>query len=217
MSFSCSFAIVSEKMADSGAAAYAFFAAAELSVVVTVACLVQLYAAKEVKPEERLMIGVAWLVCLSIVAVIPVDVHTALMSSQPPLLAPVWRILYWATFALTWLVLPIHMGYGQEGHEYIYAYACHLRRFIPRSKSRKLIFHIQYVLNRTFGHPAFRLYVCVCVCVVFKYPSYRCSYSDAAGPGTLTLATLQHGRSSAILSHLISTSMSFSASYVCWA
>ena len=47
------------EMTDSGAA-YAFFAAAEFSVVVTVACLVQLYAAKEVKPEERLMIGFAW-------------------------------------------------------------------------------------------------------------------------------------------------------------
>ena len=100
---------------EASAAVYLFFIAAELSVVFTVAFLVHLYAAAEVKLEERMMVGFAWLVCLSIIAVIPIDVHTALVGDELRWLPYIWSFLYWATFALTWLVLPIHMGYVDAG------------------------------------------------------------------------------------------------------
>ena len=100
---------------DASAAVYLFFIVAELCVVFTVAFLVHMYAAAEVKLEERMMVGFAWLVCLSIIAVIPIDVHTALVGDELEWLPYIWRFLYWATFALTWLVLPIHMGYVDAG------------------------------------------------------------------------------------------------------
>jgi hypothetical protein len=55
----------------------------------------------------------AWLVSLSVVALVPLDVYTTLTGTNVgDVIVILWKVSYWSTQALTWAIIPIIQGYG---------------------------------------------------------------------------------------------------------
>ena len=55
------------------------------------------YAAPTVPPHARAIVLVAWVTSASVVALVPVDVYTALAGDAPGALPALWAAAYWTT------------------------------------------------------------------------------------------------------------------------
>ncbi|KAK9446775.1 LMBR1-like membrane protein [Limtongia smithiae] len=61
-------------------------------------------------------------ISFSIILLVPIDLATSTSDSTPLLSLPssatfaIWRVVYWLSFALTWVVLPMLQSYLESGH-----------------------------------------------------------------------------------------------------
>lgn len=85
------------------------------AVGVAVAYLLRRMAAPKVTPVVLITTFIGWLTALSVVALVPLDVYSALAKADPGRLDVLWTISYWSTQVLTWAVIPILQGYAISG------------------------------------------------------------------------------------------------------
>eukprot|EP00271_Cylindrocystis_brebissonii_P006458 TRINITY_DN19250_c0_g1_i1.p1 TRINITY_DN19250_c0_g1~~TRINITY_DN19250_c0_g1_i1.p1 ORF type:complete len:937 (-),score=163.36 TRINITY_DN19250_c0_g1_i1:569-3379(-) len=81
----------------------------------------QYFASPKVPQHVKAVVCYAWLVNMSIVILVPVDVWTtictnnaedyALVCSNPGMVGVLWSLAYWSAFFLTWLIIPMMSGY----------------------------------------------------------------------------------------------------------
>mmetsp|Transcript_5899 Transcript_5899/g.13016 ORF Transcript_5899/g.13016 Transcript_5899/m.13016 type:complete len:780 (-) Transcript_5899:165-2504(-) len=87
--------------------------------VVAFSCffLVRYYALSTITWDVMLAVYLSWVLGLSLVLILPYDLSIALVENdRSPLLEDVWRFVYWSTFFLAWVVLPLQMEYHSSGH-----------------------------------------------------------------------------------------------------
>mmetsp|Transcript_22590 Transcript_22590/g.31473 ORF Transcript_22590/g.31473 Transcript_22590/m.31473 type:complete len:672 (+) Transcript_22590:183-2198(+) len=75
----------------------------------------QHYVSPETRWHVRLDVMLALATSASIVALVPFDVYTTLISVDSRIIPVLWSVAYWTTQALTWLLLPIHQIYADAG------------------------------------------------------------------------------------------------------
>lgn len=63
----------------------------------------------------KIVTGYAWLTTLLICCIVPLDVVSTLRGVNPVAIDDLWDISYWSTQLLTWLLIPIYMGYADAG------------------------------------------------------------------------------------------------------
>lgn len=85
-----------------------------VALLVVVGLLLWQYAAAYVPWWVRVVVYGSWLSCFSIVLILPIDVFHSL-NGQPERMLSVWRLIYWATFLLAWVVLPVVQEYEEAG------------------------------------------------------------------------------------------------------
>lgn len=89
-----------------------FYLIVVLQIVIAllyVAYLIYQYSMLEVNPVVKILVYLTWLLSFSIVVLLPYDIYHSLQNDYT--MSTVWKILYYAIFALTWLVLPIAQEY----------------------------------------------------------------------------------------------------------
>jgi len=87
-----------------------------LAVVFAAACAstfaLWVFASPSVTFRARAQVCTAWMLSLSIVAMVPIDVVSAMRADGPPQgMARAWDWAYWSTFASTWFIIPLHQAY----------------------------------------------------------------------------------------------------------
>jgi hypothetical protein len=81
------------------------------------ACAMAYFASPSVSIRVRAQVGLAWALSIAIVGVVPVDVSATMRLSGsegggvPSGLPQAFDMAYWGTYALTWLILPLHQAY----------------------------------------------------------------------------------------------------------
>jgi LMBR1-like membrane protein len=65
--------------------------------------------------QVKIVTGYAWLTTLLICCIVPIDVFSTLRGVNPLAIDDLWDISYWSTQLLTWLLIPIYMGYADAG------------------------------------------------------------------------------------------------------
>jgi hypothetical protein len=93
-----------------------FFASWSTPVFVVAACVAALavarFADRRVGAAVRAHCFVAWTLALIMVGIVPTDVTATLRAGEAPRgLDATWDVAYWSTYALTWIVLPLHQCY----------------------------------------------------------------------------------------------------------
>lgn len=71
--------------------------------------------AKGVATQVKVVTGVAWTTTLVVCCIVPIDVYSTLASKNPRGIEVLWDIAYWSTQLLTWLFIPVYMGYADAG------------------------------------------------------------------------------------------------------
>lgn len=71
--------------------------------------------AKSVPAQVKAVTAWAWLTTLLICCIVPIDVYSTLQSKDPEAIGVLWDICYWSTQLLTWLLIPLYMGYADAG------------------------------------------------------------------------------------------------------
>ena len=71
--------------------------------------------AKDVPAQVKGVVAWAWLTTFLICSIVPIDVFSTLQSQDPDMILTLWDISYWSTQLLTWLVIPLYMGYAAAG------------------------------------------------------------------------------------------------------
>ncbi|EFN54970.1 hypothetical protein CHLNCDRAFT_134747 [Chlorella variabilis] len=94
---------------------WGFYASAMAACSLTVIFLLRKLAAPKVTPVVLAVTFVGWLTSLSVVALVPIDVYSALGHKDPGSLDILWSISYWSTQVLTWAVIPVLQGYAISG------------------------------------------------------------------------------------------------------
>lgn len=93
-----------------------FYLIVALQIVIAllyVAYLIYQYSMPEVNPVVKILVYLTWLLSFGIVVLLPYDVYHSLQNDYA--MSVVWKILYYAIFLLTWLVLPIAQEYEVAG------------------------------------------------------------------------------------------------------
>mmetsp|Transcript_12215 Transcript_12215/g.18316 ORF Transcript_12215/g.18316 Transcript_12215/m.18316 type:complete len:780 (+) Transcript_12215:39-2378(+) len=88
-------------------------------VVLSLACLflIRYYKGHMVTADVTATVYASWVMGFVGVLLLPYDLSVALVDSYQSLtLINVWKITYWSTFFLAWVVLPIQMEYHSSGH-----------------------------------------------------------------------------------------------------
>ncbi len=70
-----------------------------------VAYLIQQYSLPQVSGVVRILVYLTWLFSFSIVVLLPYDLYNSLQADY--YMGVVWKIIYYAIFILTWLLLPL--------------------------------------------------------------------------------------------------------------
>lgn len=71
--------------------------------------------AKSVPVQVKAVTSWAWLTTLLICCIVPIDIFSTLQSKDPEAIGILWDICYWSTQLLTWLLIPLYMGYADAG------------------------------------------------------------------------------------------------------
>lgn len=78
-------------------------------------CRVATLPAKDVPAQVKAVVAWAWLTTFLICSIVPIDVYSTLRSQDPDTILTLWDISYWSTQLLTWLLIPLYMGYAAAG------------------------------------------------------------------------------------------------------
>ena len=81
--------------------------------------LIRLYASPGVSLDVKVSVFAAWLLGFAGILLLPYDISLATSSASASASAPVlvtWKLIYWATFVLAWLVLPLQHDFHRSGH-----------------------------------------------------------------------------------------------------
>ena len=96
--------------ASDGTASWALTVGA--GTALTSAMALWYFASPSVSYRARAQVVLAWMLSLSIVALVPLDVVSTMRADAPPEgLAGAWDWAYWSTFASTWFIIPLHQCY----------------------------------------------------------------------------------------------------------
>eukprot|EP01035_Chromulina_nebulosa_P034696 gene34696-46579_t len=88
-------------------------------VLLALGCLllIRYYKGHMVTADVTLTVYISWVMGFIGVLLLPYDLSVALIDEkQSMLLLTIWRITYWGTFFLAWVVLPLQMEYHGSGH-----------------------------------------------------------------------------------------------------
>ena len=75
-----------------------------------------------VKKDVIISVYLSWVLGFAGILLLPYDISVAIVESPSGKdynnsdLLDVWRFVYWSTFILAWLILPIQMEYHNSGH-----------------------------------------------------------------------------------------------------
>jgi len=94
---------------------WVFFSLVSIPIVGVVAWLLYLFPLKNVPLSVRIAMAYAWLTSISIIAFIPVDVWATLNGNNVHPIYVMWEISFWSTQFLTWVGIPLFMGYIDSG------------------------------------------------------------------------------------------------------
>lgn len=94
---------------------WAFFTLSVILVVLAVLYMVKILPAKGVPAQVLVVTGYAYLTTLLICCIVPLDVQSTLAGQNQPAIVILWDISYWSTQLLTWLLIPLYMGYADAG------------------------------------------------------------------------------------------------------
>jgi len=89
-------------------------------VIIALLCLflVRYFAAKEISWDVQLTCYVSWVLGFSGVLLLPYDISTVLGSTNDDhanSLVRGWSFIYWSTFVLAWIILPLQLEYHNSG------------------------------------------------------------------------------------------------------
>ena len=88
-------------------------------IILSVICifLIRHYMGPLVKPDVMVTVYLSWVLGFAGILLLPYDISVAIVDQkQYTILDDVWRFVYWSTFFLAWLVLPVQMEYHNSGH-----------------------------------------------------------------------------------------------------
>jgi hypothetical protein len=85
-----------------------------LLLLAVVGLLLWQYAARYVPWWVAGVVYLSWLSCFSIVLILPIDIYHSL-KGEPDRMLNMWRLIYWTTFLLAWIVLPLVQEYEEAG------------------------------------------------------------------------------------------------------
>lgn len=82
--------------------------------------LVRYLAAKEISRDVQVTCYVSWLLGFSGVILLPYDISTVLGSTNDDhtrvsSLVDGWSLIYWSTFVLAWIILPLQLEFHNSG------------------------------------------------------------------------------------------------------
>jgi hypothetical protein len=83
-----------------------------LQIILTllyVAYLIHQYSMLQVNWVVKILVYITWLLSFIIVVMLPYDIYNSLQEDYA--MSVVWKCIYYAIFALTWLFLPIAQEY----------------------------------------------------------------------------------------------------------
>lgn len=82
------------------------------------AYLVRLFAAPVTTLDVKLTVFLAWWLGMAGVLLLPLDLSFAFASKaeQYSPLTPMWQFIYWSTFVLAWVILPLQHDYHRSGY-----------------------------------------------------------------------------------------------------
>jgi len=83
--------------------------------------LVRYLAAKEISWDVKLTCYVSWVLGFSGVVLLPYDISTVLGSTaddrdNASSLVRGWGVIYWSTFVLAWIILPLQLEFHNSGY-----------------------------------------------------------------------------------------------------
>lgn len=93
-------------------------AGAEFAILALVCwCLVHYYRGPLVTLDVTITVYISWVMGFASVLLLPIDLSMALQDqSHSRGLVDLWYVVYWSTFFLAWVVLPVQMEYHSSGH-----------------------------------------------------------------------------------------------------
>jgi len=94
---------------------WSFYFGVQICVTCLTVLLLRYYASPKLSLLVYCSTGLAWLTSLSIISLVPIDVWATVSQQRNERIGTLWDISYWITFALTWLLIPIHQGYVDAG------------------------------------------------------------------------------------------------------
>lgn len=101
-----------------------FFAIVLPIILGVVTYMLHHYASPKVSLSSRIVVGYGWLISLSIVLLVPVDIWMTICEASGAkhvqcgsriAIVCMWSLAYWSAFFLTWAIIPIIQGYEDAG------------------------------------------------------------------------------------------------------
>ena len=79
--------------------------------------LIFFFKAPSVKLDTVVTVLFTWLCGLAGILLLPYDLSIAIVEERTsPVLEAMWEVVYWVTFLLAWVILPIQLEYHSSGH-----------------------------------------------------------------------------------------------------
>jgi hypothetical protein len=100
-----------------GAQEWVLLSAALVAIGGVCVWLVREYARPSTPAYVQLLVGTAWFLGFAGLALLPIDLTLA-KSSNHELLVQLWTWLYWSTFVMAWLVLPVASEMEKSGEKH---------------------------------------------------------------------------------------------------
>lgn len=75
--------------------------------------LIYQYSLPQVSLVVKSLVYLTWLFCFIIVVLLPYDIYYSLEDHNA--MGVIWKIIYYAIFVLTWVLLPIAQEYEVSG------------------------------------------------------------------------------------------------------
>lgn len=78
--------------------------------------LIKYYKSDNVTVDVAISVYLSWVLGFAGVLLLPYDMSTTVLASKETILTDVWDFIYWSTFVLAWVVLPVQLEYHSSGH-----------------------------------------------------------------------------------------------------
>ncbi|CAD8049962.1 unnamed protein product [Paramecium sonneborni] len=73
------------------------------------------HASKQVTFYVKTLTLISWLISFSLIIILPLDIYKNEQDLKDTQIEVIWIVLYWLTFLLTWIFLPITLDYEDAG------------------------------------------------------------------------------------------------------